>query len=213
MRVIDNELIDRLSDVKLKIAELTAEKERLEGEIILASRKDIENTKYKTVTYASAKGNRVTATIAQTLKLTYPSLLKKIFGAAYGDAVKEETKYTLAAAAKRMLIGIWTGSYIRQSLDTAIDQLPVDDTTRDKLAKKLKGANFETDKRTLMNIGGLSEQDASEYAYLISEAAVWQSYKTLLELNGINDESEIAEITRLIDTAMLVDENAKISVD
>lgn len=211
--MIDNELIDKLTAVKSEIAELTAEKDRLEGEIILASREDLENTKYKTVTYAAESGNRVTATIAETLKVTYPSLLKNIFGAAYNDAVKEEVKYTLTAPAKRMLTKIWTGAYIKQPLNDAIAQLPVDDTTRKKLAKKLKGVNFETDKRNLINIGGLSEQEASEYAYLISEAAAWQAYNALLELNGITNDSDIAEITRLIDTAMVVDESTKVSVE
>lgn len=211
--MIDTSLIDQLTTIKSKITELTAEKEKLEAEIILASSKDLENTKYKTVTYASEQGNKVTATIAETLKLTYPTLLKKIFGAAYSDAVKEETKYTLTTSAKRMLTKVWTGSYIKQSLNDAIAQLPVDDITLKKLAKKLKGINFETDKKNLINIGNLSEQEANEYAYLISEAAAWQSYSTLLELNGITSDSDIAEITKLIDTAMIVDESTKISVE
>ena len=127
--MIDTNLIDQLTTIKSKITELTAEKEKLEAEIIFASSKDLENTKYKTVTYASEQGNKITATIAETLKLTYPTLLKKIFGAAYSDAVKEETKYTLTASAKRMLTKVWTGSYIKQSLNDAIAQLPVDDIT------------------------------------------------------------------------------------
>lgn len=208
--MIDKALIDKLASVKSKIAELNAEKDRIEGELILATREDLENTKYKSVSYSSDKGNKVTATLAESLKITYPSLLKQIFGAAYADAVKEETKYTLTTAAKRMLIGIWTGSYIKQSVNDAIAQLPVDDSARKKLAKKLKGVNFETDKKNLINLGGLSEQEASEYAYLISEVAVWQSYSTLLELNNVTD---IDEITRLINTAMIVDESAKISVE
>lgn len=211
--MVDDKLIDRLSEVRRQIDTLNAEKDRLEGELILQSRSDLENTKYKTVTYASDSGNRVTATIAETLKVTYPSLLKSIFGAAYGDAVKEETKYTLTAPAKRMLTKIWTGAYIKQSLNDAIAQLPVDDTTRKKLAKKLKGASFETDKKNLINIGCLTEQEASEYAYLISEAAAWQTYSALLELNGVTNDSNIAEITRLIDTAMVVDESTKVSVE
>ena len=112
-----------------------------------------------------------------------------------------------------MLTKVWTGSYIKQSLNDAIAQLPVDDITLKKLAKKLKGINFETDKKNLINIGNLSEQEANEYAYLISEAAAWQSYSTLLELNGITSDSDIAEITKLIDTAMIVDESTKISVE
>lgn len=72
--MIDTSLIDKLAAIKSKITELTTEKEKLEAEIILASSKDLENTKYKTVTYASEQGNKITATIAETLKLTYPTL-------------------------------------------------------------------------------------------------------------------------------------------
>ena len=42
--MLDIALVDRLTAVKSKISELTAEKDRLEGEIILASREDLENT-------------------------------------------------------------------------------------------------------------------------------------------------------------------------
>lgn len=75
--MLDTTLIDKLTTIKSRITELTAEKEKLEAEIILTSSKDLENTKYKTVTYASEQGNKITATIAETLKLTYPTLLKK----------------------------------------------------------------------------------------------------------------------------------------
>lgn len=205
--------IDRLAAVKKEIAALNLEKERLESEIILSCTQDLENTKFKTVTYESDEGNRVTATLAETLKVICPSLLKSIFGAAYNDMVKEETKYTLTTVAKRMLTGIWTGSYVRQTVDEVLKQLPVDEATGRKLSKKLKGANFANDKKNLINIGGLSEQDASEYAYLLNEAAVWQAYITLLELNGITESAEIEKITKLIDTAMIVEESPKISLE
>ena len=65
--MIDTSLIDQLTTIKSKITELTAEKEKLEAEIILASSKDLENTKYKTVTYASEQGNKV---LQQLLKLS-----------------------------------------------------------------------------------------------------------------------------------------------
>lgn len=211
--MFEQKKIDRLAEIKQQISDLNAEKDRIEGEILLACREDLENTKYKTVTYSSDTGNRITATLAETLKITYPSLLKKIFGAAYGDIVKEEVKYTLTAPAKRMLTGIWTGAYVRQTVDEAIKQLPVDETTLKKLAKKLKGANYANDKKNLMNIGSLSEQEASEYAYLISEAAIWQSFATVLELNGITDETEIDNITNIINTAMVVEETPKIAVE
>lgn len=211
--MIDSVKIDRLSEIKKQMSELKAESDQLEGEIILECREELENTKYKTLTSRTDNGSSATVTLAETLKIVYPSILKSIFGAAFDDLVKVETKYTISATGKRMLAGIWTGKYIRQSLDEAIKQLPVDEKTRQKLAKKLKGAKFDTDKKNLINLGGLSEQDASEYAYLIAEAATWQQFETLLKLNGITDNNEIDKIINLIDTAMIVDETPKVSVE
>lgn len=211
--MIDEVKIDRLSEIKKQQEKLKAEADRLEGEIILECRNELENTKYKTLTQHTKSGATATVTLAESLKVTYPSLLKSIFGEAFDDLVKTETKYTVTAAGKRMLTGIWTGKYIKQSLDEAIKQLPVDDKTRQKLAKKLKGAKFDTDKKNLINIGNMSEQDASEYAYLISEAAIWQQFETLLRLNGVTDKGEIDKIINLIDTAMIVDETPKVSIE
>lgn len=211
--MIDSIKIDRLSEIKKQMTELKAESDRLEGEIILECREELENTKYKTLTKHTDNGSTATVTLAETLKIVYPSILKSIFGAAFDDLVKVETKYIISAAGKRMLAGIWTGRYIRQSLDGAVKQLPVDEKTRQKLAKKLKGAKFDTDKKNLINLGGLSEQDASEYAYLIAEAAIWQQFETLLRLNGVTDTNEINKIINLIDTAMIVDETPKVSIE
>ena len=211
--MLDSVKIDRLSEIKKQMLELKTESDRLEGEIILECREELENTKYKTLTRHTENGSTATVTLAETLKITYPSILKSIFGAAFDDLVKIETKYTISATGKRMLTGIWTGKYIRQSLDEAIKQLPVDEKTRQKLAKKLKGAKFDTDKKSLMNLGGLSEQDASEYAYLIAEAAIWQQFEILLRLNGITNNNEIDKIINLINTAIIVDETPKVSIE
>lgn len=211
--MIDNEKIDRLAEIKKQQEKLKAEADRLEGEIILECRDELENTKYKTLSQHTASGATLAVTLAENLKITYPSLLKSIFGEAYNDLVKTETKYTVTAAGKRILTGIWTGKYIRQSLDEAIKQLPVDEKTQQKLAKKLKGVKFDTDKKNLINIGNMSEQDASEYAYLISEAAIWQQFETILKLNNISGKEATDRIINLIDTAVIVDETPKVSVE
>lgn len=211
--MIENSKIDRLAEIKKQQSALKAEADRIEGEIILECREELENTKYKTLTQRTAKGSTATVTLAETLKVTYPSILKSIFGSAFNDLVKVEIKYTISTAGKRMLTGIWTGKYIKQTLDEAIKQLPVDDDTRKKLAKKLKGVKFDADKKNLMNIGGLSEADASEYAYMINEAAVWQQFETLLHLNDIKSDEKTDEIINLINTAMIVDETPKVSIE
>lgn len=205
--------IDRLKAIKQEMERLSAEKDILESEIIRDSEKTLANTKYKTLTFTTEDGSSATVTLAESLKLIYPTVLKSIFGAAYSDMVKEEVKYTLSAPAKRMLANICTGKYIRQEFDEAIRQLPVDDTTRQKLAKRLKGAKFDTDKKNLVNIGGLSEEEASEYAYLLNESATWQQFETLLRLNNISSEDDIKEVITRIEASMIVDETPKVSIE
>lgn len=107
-----------------------------------------------------------------------------------------------------MLIGIFTGGYIKSSPEDVIAQLPCDDKAKAALAKKLKGAKFETDRDNLMKLGGLSEADASDYAYMYAEAAVWRTLCRVAEMSGADKD----EIMRSINLGVSVDSSTKISV-
>ena len=211
--MFDEKKIDRLREIKEQQEKLKEEADRLEGEIILATKEELENTKFKTLTHSTENGSRITVTVAESVKMVYPTMLKKIFGAAYEDMVTEKKKYTLSDAAKRLLTNMWTGKYIEQTLAEAIAQLPVDDDIGKKLEKKLKGVKFATDKKNLINIGCMSEQDAGEYAYLITEAATWEQFENLMRVNSKSTKEEIDEIIGLINSSVIVDETTKISVE
>lgn len=211
--MLDERKIDRLKEIREQQKRLKDEADRLEGEIILETKEELENTKYKTLTHSTGNGSSITVTVAESVKMVYPKMLKNIFGAAYEDMVTEERKYNLTAAAKRLLANMWTGRYIKQTLPEAIKQLPVDDQTRKKLEKKLRGIKFDTDRKNLMNIGGMSEKDASEYAYLIMEASTWQQFENLMKLNSRKTEQDVDEIISLINSSMMVDETPKVSIE
>lgn len=210
--MIEMRNIDRLREIKAEMERLKTEKEVLESEIIKGCEEELANTKYKTLTYKTDAGSSATVTLSESLKLIFPTMLKEIFGKAYPDMVEEKITYNLSAAAKRLLTNICTGNYIRETIDEAIGRIPVDDDIRKKLEKKIKGVKFDTDKKNLINIGGLSEEDASEYAYLLNEAAAWQQFEALLRLNDISDEADIREIINRIEAAMIVDETPKVSI-
>lgn len=53
----------------------------------------------------------------------------------------------------------------------------VSDDERKQLVKKCKGINYDKDVNNILKFTNISEDDAREYAYLISEAAVWQDFK------------------------------------
>lgn len=86
------------------------------------------------------------------------------------------------------------------------------DDERKQLVKKCKGINYDKDVNNILKFTSLSEEDAKEYAYLISEAAVWQDFKNLLTVNGISDETQIDDILMKIQSAFVVEDSTKISL-
>lgn len=204
--------IDELAAIKADIGKLKERKDKLEAEIIKQCSADLKNTKYKSIRYEGDVFD-LTAVTAESLKVIYNSFLPTIFGKAYKDAVAEKTEYSLSAPAKRMLIGLYKGNFIRATVKEVIDQMAgVTDEERKQLFKKCKGVNYDKDVENIRKFTELSEDDAKEYAYLITEAAVWQDFCNLLTLNGISDEAQIKDILTKIQSAFVVEDSTKISL-
>ena len=204
--------IDELAAIKADMGKLKERKDKLEAEIIKQCSADLENTKYKSIRYEGDVFD-LTAVTAESLKVIYNSFLPTIFGKAYEDAVTEKTDYTLSAPAKRMLIGLYKGNFIRATVKEVVDQMAgVTDDERKQLLKKCKGINYDKDVENIRKFTDLSEEDAKEYAYLIAEAAVWQDFCNLLTLNGIADETQINDILMKIQSAFVVEDSTKISL-
>lgn len=207
------EKADRLAEIKKSIEKLNTEKSEIEGFFLKLSDEDLRNTKFKSVAYIGTGANRVVATMAESLKMVYPTYLKAIFGEAYKDVVTEEIKYKLSAPATRMLTGLWLNNYTRLTVSEVIAQLPVDDNTKKTIAKKVKGVKYDTDKKNLIAIGGFDEKTAEEYAYFISEAAIWENFMRLMQANKKATDKEIAEALELINGAVVVEETPKIAIE
>lgn len=204
--------IDELAAIKADMGKLKERKDKLEAEIIKQCSADLENTKYKSIRYEGDVFD-LTAVTAESLKVIYNSFLPTIFGRAYNDAVTEKTDYSLSAPAKRMLIGLYKGSYIKATVKDVIEQMTgISEDERKQLLKKCKGINYEKDVENIRKFTALSEDDAKEYAYLIAEAAVWQDFCNLLALNGITDETQIKDILSKIQSAFVVEDSTKISL-
>lgn len=204
--------IDELAAIKADMGKLKERKDKLEAEIIKQCSADLENTKYKSIRYEGDVFD-LTAVTAESLRVIYNSFLPTIFGKAYEDAVTEKTDYTLSAPAKRMLIGLYKGNFIRATVKEVIDQMAgVTDEERKQLLKKCKGINYDKDVENIRKFTELSEDDAKEYAYLIAEASVWQDFCNLLTLNGIADEAQIKDILMKIQSAFVVEDSTKISL-
>ena len=96
-------IVDRMGDIKRQITELNSESDTLEAMLLKQFEADVEDTKYKSVKYRGTE-SEVSAAYADSVKLIYPSMLKKIFGEAYRDVVTEETAYKLSANTKRLFV-------------------------------------------------------------------------------------------------------------
>lgn len=204
--------IDELAEIKEDMAKLKERKDKIEAEIIKQCSVDLENTKYKSIHYRGTD-SELTAINSESLKVTYNAFLPIIFGKAYKDAVTEKTEYALSSPAKRMLIGLYKGNFVRSTIKDVIEQMDgVTDKERAQLLKKCKGINYDKDVANIKKFTALSETDAREYAYLIAEAAVWQDFCNLLTLNGITDETVIDGILIKIQSAVVVEDGTKISL-
>ncbi len=207
-----NAKIARYKELKAKMILLKTEADEIEVEFLKAMESDLEDTKYKTISYHDDSGNTVKATTADTVKLIYPSMLKDIFGKAYSDVVTEETTYKLSAQAKRLLAGLYKKEYLESDVDALIDSMCVDEDTKKMLIKKIKGKNFDTDVKNLIKFAGMDEQTAKENAYLLSEIVTWQELIRLLQINNETVDKEIIKkALTWIDSAVVVEETPKIA--
>ena len=201
-----SDIVDKvreLSRIKADIAKLNDRRKELEAYFLERGGDDVVDTKFKSTVYADPDSQAaVTYTEAQALTIVYPHYLKETLGAMFPDIFEEAVKTEVKPKNKdieRMLIGMFTGNYTRSTPEEIIAQLPCGDKAKSALAKKLKGAKFETDRDNLMKIGGFSEQDAGDYAYLYAEAAVWQTFRSVAEMSGADE----ARLLRCIISAYL----------
>lgn len=210
-----SDIVDKvreLSQIKADIAKLSDRKKQLEAYFLERGGDDVLDTKFKSATYSDPESQAaVTYTEAQSLTIVFPQYLKETLGAMFPDIFEEAVKTEVKPKNKdieRMLIGMYTGNYTKSTPEEIIAQLPCDDKAKAALAKKLKGAKFDTDRDNLMKIGGFSEQDAGDYAYLFAEAVVWQTFRSIAEMSGADE----ARLLRCIDLGVAVDSSTKIAV-
>lgn len=204
--------VNRLAEIKQQTAVLKSEADGIEAELLKQFEADVEDTKYRTVKY-SGENASVLANYADKVNLIYPSMLKEIFGNAYSDVVTEEVTYKLSANAKRLLAALYKKEYLRgTSVEMCITRITDDDKTRKVLSKRVKGKDFDKDKNNLMRLAGIDETAASDYAYMIAEAAAWQDFERLLSASGGVSDERIAKVLEYINTAVTVEETPKITI-
>lgn len=205
--------VKELAEVDEKLKALKAKKSELEAWFLTIGTEALKDSKSKSISYQGENGSSVIYTQAQKLTLEAPAFLKKLLGDVFPDFIEEKNEPTYkvkSAAVERMLIGLYSGDYTKTKPSEVIAQLPCSPEQKAVLTKKLKGASFETDVKNLKEIGGFSEQDASDYAYLFAESVVYDTFTRLMKLSG-NDENA-DEYIKGISVAVSVDDTTKITI-
>lgn len=206
------EKIDRLSEIKADIENKKQQADIIEAELLKIAQSDLSNTKYKSVKYFGTE-SVLRATLSENVKITLESLLPSIFGSVYKDMVKTTSKSELTAPAKRLIAGIWQGNFVSGvTVEDVVASMELDDKTAMLVSKKCRGINYSKDIDNLVSITGFSEQKAEEYAYMLMEAAIWQQFRTICDVNGIATEEALDELMKKIQAAFVVELTPKISV-
>ena len=204
--------IDRLAELREQQAKAKQEADIIEAELLKVAQEDLANTKYKSVKYEGTDSN-LQATVSESVKITLESLLPEIFGTVYNDMVKISTKAELTAPAKRLIAGIWQGNFCMDTtVIDVISSMHLDDKTAKLISKKCKGINYQKDVDNLIIIANMTDRQAQEYAYLLMEAAVWQQFKAICDVNKIDSQDKINEVIKKIQAAFVVEVTPKISI-
>lgn len=202
--------VDEYADLSARQTRIKSRMDELKGFFESLATEDLKDTKLKTVAYWGSNNAKVVVGNSATVKLVSMTMVKELFGRLYDDFVKEETTYKMTEPCKRLLSLAFLGEYTEGSLDDIITQISGDDKIRQTLKKKIKG-KFDRDKDTLMKLAGLSEQEASDWAYLAAEVINWEWLTQILAAARWDGTTEKA--IEHIRTAVMVDEGIKVGIE
>ena len=207
-------IVDRMVEIKQESNALQDEYLDLQSKLQVEGESALENTKYKSVSYSGTSG-KATVTLADKVSGVMPSLFLDIFGKAFPDLVNQKSILELNAEGKRIAAAVWNKEYCQGSVEEIVNSLSCDEKAKKSLLKKLNGKNFETDKKNLIRIGGLDEDSAKDYAYLIAEIIAWNKIKAIIKINnnGVFSQEAFEQFALNINAAVCVEQSTKITIE
>lgn len=208
------QIVDRMVEIKQESSALQDEYLDLQSKLQVEGESALENTKYKSVSYMGTSG-KATVTLADKVSGVMPSLFLDIFGKAFPDLVNQKSILELNAEGKRIAAAVWNKEYCQGSVEEIVNSLSCDEKAKKSLLKKLNGKNFETDKKNLIKIGGLDEDSAQDYAYLIAEIIAWNKIKAIIKINnnGVFSQEAFEQFALNINAAVCVEQSTKITIE
>lgn len=203
-------MVDEYAELTQRAAEIKERMEYLKGCFEKRAVNDLQDTKLKSATYWGNCNRRVLVTTSESVKPVSVTMIRKVLGRVAPDFVKEETNVKLTDPCKRLLGMVFQGGYTEGNLDDTIKAITADEKIQKTLKKKLKG-RWEKDKDILKNIAGLSEKEASDWAYLAAEVINWGWLAQVLKAGGWEGTTD--EAIQIIKAAVIVDESLKVGLE
>ena len=202
--------VDRLAELDRQMVAVKGEMETIKAWFEKQATDDLRDTKSKTVEYWGSENSKVVVGNSETVKPVSMTMVKKLLGDVFKDFVKEDTTYKMTEPCKRLFSMMFLGNYTEGSLDETIKAITDDEKIQRALKKKLKG-KYEKDTETLMKMVGLSEQEASDWAYITAEIINWEWM--LQVLKSAEWKGTPQEAVQIIKAAIIVDEGIKVTVE
>lgn len=171
---------------------------------------DLKDTKLKTMEYWGSANTQVVVTNSETVKPVSLIMVRELLGKIAPDFVKEETSWKMTDPCKRLLGMVCQGNYTEGSLADTIASITDDAKIAATLKKRLKG-NYDRDKKVLMQVAGLDEEHASDWAYLAAEVINWEWLAQILKAAEWKGSTE--EAIAIIKAAIKVEESIKVTLN
>lgn len=204
------EIVDELVALSAQEAAIRAQKETLKGELERQAEEALKDTKTRSCTYWGSNNSRVTITSTSMVKPVSISMLWSLLGPVAPDMIREETTYKLTEPCRRLVASICQGDYTEGSRQELVSQISQDPEVQAILYKRLRG-QYERDKALLMRVAEMTEQEASDWAYLAAEIITWEQLQQVLDAADWSGATETA--IEIIRSAMTVDNGVKVSIE
>ncbi len=202
--------VDRYADLTRQQEEIKAQIAELKAYFESLGINALKDTKLKSIDFWGTNNSHATVTQSETVKIISITQVKDVLGRLFNDYVNEKTTHEFNAAGKRFFNIAFQGNYTEGSLNDTIQSITDNEKIQKALKKKLKG-NYEKDKATLMQFAGLSEQEASDWAYLLAEVINWEYITQILQSAGWDGKTD--EALKIIHSAVTVEEGVKIKLE
>lgn len=199
--------VDKLCLLHKQIAKLKAEALELEGFFAVKAKSDLVNVKGKTVKYTGSEKNEICATTATNVNINNLGILKKLLGKeGFERFIKKEIKYSIKSTpVGRVFAGIARDEFVSEKPAEVIKEFCRQREIAEALINKCKGdIHFEKDKQLLMELGGLSEENAEYFAYFFAEAVCGTEFKKIIGTGEYSNDfnKAVEELKKAVCTSL-----------